>query len=186
MFKKPSFLAIQLFLFLNISELTASVRSYTINDLDEYESLRYLSHYFSNPRSTFNHYQGFEVMNLYYGASHYSLEQAIHPIRFYGFKNTNFMADRYLDIQNIHTFFFRESYVLLSNFLRSSDEAQDVSSDEYWVALIFYRFLKPRTLYHATPLRHIDQVITWLCNNTGEAQVLRLFNDSTPTTDYSD
>lgn len=186
MFKKSSFVAIQLFLLFNIFELEASVRSYTIDDLDEYESLHYLSHYFSNPRSTFNNYQGFEVMNLYYGASHYSLEQAIHPIRFYGFKNTNFMADRYLDIQDIHTFFFRESYALLSNFLQSSDEAQDVSSDEYWVALIFYRFLKPRTLYHATPLPNIDQVITWLCYNTDEAQVVRLFNLSAPAADYSD
>lgn len=186
MYKNSYFLTIQLFLLFNISELTASVHSHTIDDLDEYESLHFVSQYFSNTHSTFNDQQGFEVINLYYGASRYSLQQAIHPIRFYGFANTNFMADRYIDMQNIHAFFFKESYTLLSNFLSFNDEMREINPDEYWAALIFYRFLKPRTLYHATPLHNIDQATTWLCNNTAEEQVLRLFNTTSSNTDGSD
>ncbi|MBX9696898.1 MAG: hypothetical protein K2X53_02310, partial [Alphaproteobacteria bacterium] len=51
---------------------------------------------------------------------------------------------------------------------------------------IFYRFLKPRAIYHATPLPHIDRIITWLCKNTAEEQVLQLFNTSHPITYHPD
>ncbi len=178
MFKNPYFLAAQIFLVLSISELSASAHSHKFDDLDEHESMRFVHQYFSSPHSTFNGYQGFEVINLYYGNSHYSLQQAIQPINFYGFRDTNFMADRYLHMQNIHAFFFQESYKLLSNLFTLSDEARDLNRDEYWAALIFYRFLKPRTIYHTSPLPHIDRVITWLCVNTDKEKVLRIFNTS--------
>ncbi|MBX9696606.1 MAG: hypothetical protein K2X53_00815, partial [Alphaproteobacteria bacterium] len=137
MFRNPYFRAAQIFLLLSISELTASSsHSYKIDDLDELESLHFVHQYFSKPHSTYNGYQGFEVINLYYGNSHYSLQQAIQPINFYGFKNTNFMADRYLDMQNIHAFFFQESHKLLSNFSTFSNEPRTINRDEYWSALI--------------------------------------------------
>jgi hypothetical protein len=183
MFKNPYFLAAQIFLVLSISELPASAHSHKIDDLDEHESMRFVHQYFSNPHSTFNAYEGFEVINLYYGNSRYSLQQAIQPINFYGFRATNFMADRYLDMQNIHAFFFQESYKLLSNLFTVRDEVRNINRDEYWAALIFYHFLKPRTIYHASPLPNIDRVITWLCNNTDEDIVWRIFNISQSITD---